>query len=290
MSARAAKKVYRAVVGPAAADQVRAWSGTAAESLPTLRYLHIGDCNFRRMDHAHDTAAAPGYPLEAAHELLRRGVGVEFNHYFSVNFAHLPTRDELLRRTRMSGRPDVISLHIGGNYTRWIVLPDTVRTMQLRVELGRRLCRHSARCYRAIRPFVRRFGRPATEYHGAKAYEHFIDMLRDMWPDAHVIIVTPFPRLHPYPRQGPIGEQVDTDIRAAAARCGAPLVDTAALLGGDPQFRGTSGYHLNGRGGEVVGQELARRILELQNARPAPQRFRQPRAGAGGDAAARLVR
>jgi GDSL-like Lipase/Acylhydrolase family len=272
MSARAAKKVYRAVVGPAAVDQVRAWPGTADETLPMLRYLHIGDCNFRRMDHAHDTAAGPGYPLEAAHVLLRHGVGVEFSHYFSVNFEHLPTRDELLRRMRLSGPPDVISLHIGGNYTRWIVMPDTVRTMQLRVELGRRLSRHSGRGYRAIRPFVRHFGRPAARYNGTHAYEDFIQMLGEVWPDAYVIVVTPFPRLKPYPRQGPIGEQVDADIRDVAERRGAALVDTAALLGRDPQFRGTSGYHLNGRGGKVVGQDLARLILQRQKARPAPQR------------------
>src|SRR4051794_23920505 len=83
---RAAKRVYRGVVGPPAVDLVRAWPGTAAEGLRTIRYLHIGDCNLRRMDGAHDTAAPPGYPLAAAEELLHHGIGVEFRYYFSVNF------------------------------------------------------------------------------------------------------------------------------------------------------------------------------------------------------------
>jgi lysophospholipase L1-like esterase len=250
---------------------VRAWPGTLRDDLPSIRYLHIGDCNFRRMDFAHDTAAPPGYPLEAAQELLRRGIGVEFDHYFAVNFEHLPTRDELLRRSHLSGPPDVISLHIGANYTRWIVLPDTVRAMQLRVELGRRLRRHSRAAYGFIRPFVRWFGRPATEYQGAHAYEDFLRMLKEIWPEAQLVVVTSLPRLRPYPLQGPIGERVEADNRAVAERCGADLVDTTELVGRDPQFRGTSGYHLNGRGSEVVGHDLAERIIERQRTRPAPQ-------------------
>lgn len=260
------------MVGPPADDQVRLWPGTVADDLPTLRYLHIGDCNFRRMDCAHDTQAPPGYPLEAAHELLRHGIGVEFSHYFAVNFEYLPTRDELLRRTRLSGPPDVISVHIGGNYTRWIVMPDTVRTMQLRVEIGRRLRRYAARGYRFIRPVVRRFGRPAAEYRGAKAYEDFLRMLHDMWPDAQIVVVTPFLRRNAYPRQGPICEQVDADIRVVTERAGAQLLDTGELLGYEAEYRGMSGYHLNGRGSERVGHELARRIVEGQRKQTSPRR------------------
>jgi hypothetical protein len=270
--ARAAKKAYRAFVGPAADDQVRAWHGTAADGVPALRYLHIGDCNFRRMDFAHDTQAAAGYPLEAAHELLRHGIGVEFAHYFAVNFEWLPTRDELERRVHLSGPPDVISLHIGGNYTRWIVIPDTVRTMQLRVDIGRRLRRYSARAYRALRPVLRSFGRPAAEYTGAEAYESFLRLLKELWPDAQLIVVTPFLRLGSNARQLQIGERVDVDVRAVAEHCGASLVDTAELIGRDPQFRGTSAYHLNGPGGEVVGHALARQIIDGQRKTSSPRR------------------
>jgi GDSL-like Lipase/Acylhydrolase family len=260
-----AKKLYRAIVGPAVDDQVRLWPGTVADGGTSLRYLHIGDCNFRRMDFAHDIAAPPGYPLEAADHLLRRGIGVEFSHCFAINYEHLPTRDALVKRARRSGPIDVISVHIGGNYTRWIVIPDTVRTMQLRVEIGRRL---RGRGYRAMHLLLGALGRPAARYHGAERYDHFLGMLQGIWPEAQIIVLTPLPRLRPHRRQRPIGVRVTADIRTVAARRGLPVVDTAALLGTDARYRGASGYHLNRLGGEVVGRELTRQILESTVHRP----------------------
>jgi hypothetical protein len=260
------------MVGPPADDQVRLWPGTAAEGMPTLRYLHIGDCNFRRMDCAHDTQAPPGYPLEAANELLKLGIGVEFAHYFAVNYEWLPTREELIRRTRLSGPPDVISVHIGGNYTRWIVIPDTVRTMQVRVEIGRRLGQHATGGYRFIRPFVRLFGRPAAKYYGVEAYEEFLRMLHDIWPDAQIVVVTPLPRRKPHPKQGPIGSRVEADIRDVVERIDAELLDTDALVGTWAGYRGMSGYHLNGHGSEIVGRQLARQIVEQQTKQSPPRR------------------
>jgi hypothetical protein len=260
------------MVGPPADDQVRLWTGTAAGGVSTLRYLHIGDCNFRRMDCAHDTKAPPGYPLEAAHELLNLGIGVEFSHYFAVNYGRLPTREELIRCIRLSGPPDVISVHIGGNYTRWIVIPDTVRTMQVRVEVGRRLGRHAAAGYRFIRPFVRIFGRPAAKYDGAQPYEEFLRMLHDIWPDAQIVVVTPLPRRKPHPKQRPIAIRVDADIRATIERIDAGLLDTDALVGTWAGYRGMSGYHLNGQGSEIVGRELARQIVEQQTKQSSPRR------------------
>jgi len=259
VGARAAKKIYRAMVGPPVDDQVRLWPGTAADGVQTLRYLHIGDCNFRRMDFAHDIFAPPGYPLEAANELLRHGIGVEFSHCFAINYEHLPTREALIRRSQRTGALDVISVHIGGNYTRWIVIPDTVRTMQFRVEVGRRLRGHG---YRVTRSLEGAFGRPAAQYHGVEAYDDFLGTLQDIWPEAEIIVLTPLPRLRPHRKQRPIGERVSADIRALAERRGLPLVDTAPLLGTDSRYRGMSGYHLNRLGGEVVGRALARQILE----------------------------
>jgi len=265
VGARAAKKVYRAMVGPPVDDQVRLWPGTAADGLQTLRYLHIGDCNFRRMDFAHDIYAPPGYPLEAAHELLRQGIGVEFSHLFAINYEHLPTREYLVERSRRRGPLDVISVHIGGNYTRWIVIPDTVRTMQFRVEVGRRLRGHG---YWANHALEGAFGRPAARYESVEAYDDFLGTLQDVWPEAEIIVLTPLPRLRPHRRQRPIGDRVSADIRALAERRGLRLVDTAPLVGTDARHRGMSGYHLNRLGGEVVGRELARQIVESTVHRP----------------------
>jgi hypothetical protein len=263
---RLAKRAYRAIVGPPVDDLVRAWPGTAGEGLRTIRHLHIGDCNFRRMDFAHDTQAGPGYPLAAAEALRTQGIGVEFGHYFAVNFAHLPDRATLLRRVKLSAAPDVITVQMGGNYTRWIVIPDTVRTMQARVEVGRRLGRHTFPGYKAMNPFLSAFGRPAAIYPGIEPYEGFIEMLRDIWPCAQIVIVPPFPRCFENRRQRPIAERVMADIRELAERLELPLVDTAALLGRDPELRGATGYNLNGRGSELIGKQLARIILAQQRA------------------------
>ncbi|HEX6457818.1 MAG TPA: hypothetical protein VF032_02780 [Thermoleophilaceae bacterium] len=261
--ARAAKRLYRGIVGPYVEDQARAWPGTASDGLETIRHFHIGDCNFRRMEYAHDPTAPAGYPLAAAEELLPHGIGVEFSHYFAINFENLPTREELVRRYRLGGPPDVVTVQIGGNYTRWIVIPDTKRTMQLRMELGRRIGRHNFAAYRLLHPFTRIFGRAATPYFGSAAFEGFIRMLQDMWPEAHLVVVSPFPRCHEYPSQRPIARRVDSDVRMVAERCGATLLDGSAILGRDPSLRGATGYNINSRGAELVGRALADKVLAL---------------------------
>ena len=261
-----AKRLYRAIVGPPVDDLVRAWPGTAGDGLRTLRYLHIGDCNFRRMDFAHDTQAGPGYPLAAAEGLRAHGIGVEFAHYFAVNFAHLPDRASLLRHVKLSAAPDVISVQLGGNYTRWIVIPDTVRTMQLRVELGRRLGRLTFRGYRLMNPFLALLGRPAAIYPGIEPYEDFLRLLTDLWPNARIVLVPPFPRCFENRRQRPIAERVMADIRALAEREDLPSIDTVGLLGRDPGLRGATGYNLNGRGSELIGKQLGSVIVAQQPA------------------------
>jgi hypothetical protein len=272
---RLAKHAYRAMVGPPAVDLVRAWPGTKRDGLPTLRHLHIGDCNFRRMDFAHDTYAQPGYPLASAEVLQRHGIGVEFGHYFAVNFGELPDRETLIRRVKLSAPPDLISIQMGGNYTRWIVIPDTIRTMQLRVEVGRRLGKLTFRGYRAMNPGLAVFGRPAARYPGIEPYEDFLLMLRDIWPAADVVLLPPFPRCFENRRQRPINERVDTDIRELARRQGATLLDAPKLLGRDRSLRGATGYNLNGAGSEVIGRELARIVLAHER-RETPARRRRP--------------
>jgi hypothetical protein len=271
---RFAKRVYRAAVGPPVDDLVRAWPGTAGAGLTNLRHLHIGDCNFRRMDFAHDTQGPPGYPLTAAELLLERGIGVEFGHYFAVNFDYLPERELLLRRVKLSGPPDLITIQMGGNYTRWIVIPDTDRMMQVRVELGRRLGRLAFPGYRAMNPGLAVFGRPAARYTGIELYEDFLLMLRDIWPDADIVLVPPFPRCFENRRQRPINARVTEDIRELATRIGAGFVDAPALLGKDPSLRGATGYNLNGDGAQIVGEELARVVLAMRSARAFRKRAR----------------
>jgi GDSL-like Lipase/Acylhydrolase family len=262
-----AKRLYRAMVGPPVDDLVRAWPGTAAAGLRPIRHLHIGDCNFRRMDFAHDTQAGPGYPLAAAEVLRMHGIGVEFAHYFAVNFDYLPDRERLQRVVKLSAAPDVITVQLGGNYTRWIVIPDTARMMQMRVEVGRRLGRRTFFGYKAMNPFLAAFGRPAAIYPGIEPYDRFLDMLHDIWPQAQIVLVPPFPRCLETRRQRPIAERVMADIRELAERRDLPLVNTTALLGKDPHLRGATGYNLNGRGSELIGKELARIILAQQRAR-----------------------
>jgi hypothetical protein len=265
---RLRKQVYRFVVGPPVVDLVRTWTGTAtaAEGMPVLRHLHIGDCNFRRMDLAHDTHAAPGYPLVAAQAIQRKGVGVEFAYYFAVNFDYLPERDELLNHVKLGGAPDVISVQIGASYSRWIVLPDTNRTMQLRVELGRRAGRRVALGYRLLRPLVRLFGRPAARYGGTEGFERFLALLAEMWPESAIVLVLPYPRCTNIRRQLAIDGRVDADLRTLANRIASPVLDSTAMLGRDRTLRGASAYHLNGLGSELLGEELARLMLQASSA------------------------
>jgi hypothetical protein len=269
---RVRKQVYRFVVGPPAVDLVREWPGTAAaaEGLPVLRHLHIGDCNFRRMDLAHDTHAAPGYPLAAAQALQGEGVGVEFAYYFAVNFDYLPDRDELLGHVKLRGAPDVITVHMGASYSRWIALPDTNRTMQLRVELGRRVGGRAALGYRLLRPLVRLLGRPAARYDGTEAFERFLGLLAEMWPDATVVLVLPYPRCTNIRRQLAIDARVDADLRTLANRIAVPVLDTTAVLGRDRTLRGASDYHLNGLGSDLLGEDLARLMLQVSSERAVP--------------------
>lgn len=259
------KRGYRALVGPPSVDLARAWPGTATKGGAGLRHLHIGDCNFRRMDLGHDTQAAPGYPLAAAEALLEQGIGVEFAHYFCINFEHVPEMADVVCRARLSGAPDLITVHMGGNYTRWIVVPDTRRTMQMRVEIARRLGKATFPGYRLLAPFVRLLGRPAARYRGIEAYERFLGALRQTWPEAQIVVISPLPRCWGSRTMYRIGARVDADIRAATERLGLTLLDATSVLGRDRALRGASAYQLNGKGCEALGNELARQILELRS-------------------------
>lgn len=251
------KRIYRGVVGARPEDPVRAWRGTAREGQPALRVLHVGDCGVRRMEIAHDLLGLPGYPLTAARELLRAGIGVAFLHYFCVNYESLPDLDVLEGFARF-GTPDILLVQIGSCYTRRVILPDTPRVHQLRDELGRRAGRRVLSFYRVLRPFVRFFGWHSTPYRGTDRLERFLEQARRAWPSAQVVLVLPFRRSPGYPSGEAIGARVEEDLRALGALPGVCVFDANPVLGRDPALRCVTGYNLNARGSQLVGAELAR--------------------------------
>jgi hypothetical protein len=257
------RRAYRALVGPAVElDPVREWRGTADPDLPLLRVLHVGDCGIRSMDTSHDPSAPLGFPAVAADRLLRAGVGMEFFHYFAINYQHLPTIERLERIMKLSGDPDVILVQLGATHGRRVVVPDVRRTMQFRYELSRRVGRLVFPWYRVLRPWVRLFGRHASPYPGPELLERSLRDLQQRWPSAEVVLFVTFPRAYIYPTAVPIMARVEEDTRAAAERCGVTLLDFADVLAKDPALRCAAGYNLNSRGSAVVGEKLADFLLE----------------------------
>jgi hypothetical protein len=257
-----ARRLYRALVGPAIdVDPVRLWPGTAREDLPVLRVLHVGDCGIRSMETSHDPKAPIGFPRVAAERLLEHGIGMEFFHYFAINYDHLPSIERLQRIMKLSDDPDVILVQLGATHGRRVVIPDTARVMQLRYELARRSGRLVFPWYRILRPWVRLAGRHMSPYKGTEKLERMLDSLKSAWPDAEVVLMVTFPRAYIYPTAVPIMAQVEEDAWAAAERCDVELIDFADVLGKDPSLRCAAGYNLNERGSRVVGERLAEWLL-----------------------------
>jgi hypothetical protein len=252
-----AKRAYRGLVGERPVDPVRAWHGTAIEGQPALRMLHLGDCGVRRMDLAHDLLGEPGYPRAAARQLLRRGVRLEFSHYFCVGFEDLPDLELLCERTHVSEAPDVLLVQIGGAYTRKVMLPDEPRIHQLRDELARCAPRLVLPFYRVLRPCLLRFGRHSTRYPGVANLEQLLGGVRRAWPSTRVVLMMPFQRSPGYPTGEPIAARIEADLRALAERADVCLLDANDVLGRDPALRCVTGYNLNGLGSQLVGIRLA---------------------------------
>jgi hypothetical protein len=266
---RLAKTLYRAAVGPPVPDPVRAWRGTASDGQRVLRVLHVGDCGVRRMEASHDLYGPPGYPLVAAERLLQDGIGIEFSHYFAVNFDSLPSMEKLRRYNRLSGDPDIVLVQVGSAYTRRILLPDTQRVHQLRDDIGRRVGRLVFAFYKVLRPCVRLFGRASAKYVDSHDVEAFVDRTQREWPHAAVVLVAPFRRSPAYPGTDPIAAQIEADLQAiAASRDGVSVFDANPALGRDPALRCATGYNLNGRGSQLVGAKLAGEILAQQVSEP----------------------
>jgi hypothetical protein len=258
-----AKRLYRAVVGPAVdLDPVRDWRGTGDFDLPLLRVLHVGDCGIRSMETSHDPKAPLGFPAVAADRLLEHGIGMELFHYFAINYDTLPSIDRLERISKLSGDPDVILVQLGATYGRRVVVPDVRRTMQFRYEVSRRAGRLVFPWYKILRPFVRVFGHHNSEYLGPEKLERHLNALQQRWPDAEVALLVTFPRAYIYPTAVPIMARVEEDARATGERCGVAVLEFADVLGKDPKLRCVAGYNLNGCGSEVVGEKLAGWLLE----------------------------
>jgi hypothetical protein len=258
-----AKRLYRAAVGPAVElDPVREWRGTADPDLPLLRVLHVGDCGIRRMETSHDPKAPLGFPAVAADRLLDRGIGMEFFHYFAINYHYLPSIERLERISKLSGEPDVILVQLGGTYGRRVVVPDVRRVMQFRYELARRAGRLVFAWYRVLRPWVRVFGHHNSAYPGPELLEEFLTAVQERWPSAEVALLVSFPRSKIYPTAVPIMARVEQDARDTGERCGVTVLEFADVLGKDHSLRCAPGYNLNGRGSEVVGEKLARWLFD----------------------------
>jgi len=252
-----AKAAYRGLVGDRPDDPMKAWRGTAENDQHALSVLHVGDCGVRRMDGAHDLLGQPGYPVVTAHELLRRGIPVEFSHYFCVSFEDLPEVARLQGHLLLSGQPDVVLVQIGAAYTRKIILPDRARVHQLRDELARHAPGLVVPLYGLLRPCLRGFGRHSASYRGSGGLKRFIDEVRAMWPAVHVVLVTPFRRSPGYASGEPVARRIEKDLLMLARLPGVSVFDANGVLGRDPRLRCVTGYNLNGRGCELVGMELA---------------------------------
>lgn len=258
-----AKGCYRVIMGPPVeVDPLRVWKGTAQGDQAELRVLHVGDCSLRAMDTSHDFYAPPGYPKTISERLLDEQIGMEFGHYFTITYEELPEIDRLKKVTKLSGDPDVILVHTGANYQRRLIIESTVRMNQLRLEVGRRLGRHIFTAHRYVmRPLVRLFGRHHVAYHGTGALEQFLDRLQQAWPKATIMLISPFPLELPYPSSIVIHDRVRADLREMAKRRGMPCFEYDELIAGD-DFHGANGYNLNKRGSELVGNEMARWIVD----------------------------
>src|SRR3954451_9326954 len=258
-----AKRLYRAVVGPAVdLDPVRERRGTRGPGLPLLRVLHVGDCGIRRMETSHDPKAPLGFPAVAADRLLEQGVGMEFFHYFAINYDSLPSIDRLERISKLSGDPDVILVQLGGTYGRRVVVPDVRRVMQFRYEIARRAGRLVFAWYKLLRPWVRVFGHHNSTYPGTDQLERFLNAVQERWPSAEVALLVTFPRSAIYPTAVPIMARVEQDARDTGERTGVTVLEFADVLGKERKLRCVAGYNLNGRGSELVGEKLAGWLLD----------------------------
>jgi hypothetical protein len=245
-------------VFPRPYDHALRWRGDAPAGLPVLRVAHYGDCSFREMPLSHGVHTPAGYPRYMAAALRERGLGMEFSSVVAGRFEDLP-HEYPTWHLKLTGDPDVVLVHLGAQYRRLVVVPDTPRTLAAREAVGRRLGRHVFLGYRVVHPLARLAGRFSLPYAGAQELERFLAMLRERWPRARVAVVLPFPaRAAAAARQHERARLVEADSREAAGQAGAEVIDLAAVVPGAAlELRCANGYNLNAAGSAAVGEHLA---------------------------------
>jgi hypothetical protein len=174
----------------------------------------------------------------------------------------MPDMERLQRHMHLDGEPDVVLIQLGGSAARKVILPHKKAIHRLRADGNRRAGRYIYLAHRVLRQLVRLLGRYPTKHPGTVELERFLMELKETWPATHVVVMPPFPRSHNYRKQLRIAERIDADMKAAAARCGVPVIDTAPVLGFDASLRCANAYNLNGKGAKAVGELLGEWIVE----------------------------
>ncbi len=256
MARRSSAEAVRRLLRPP--DAALRWRG---DPLPgarrTLRVAHFGDCGWRAMPHAHGIHNGPGYPLALQERLNAAGVALEFSSSVVTRFEDLPVEDPA-HHIKLTGPPDVVLVHLGAMYQRRILLPDTHRVLVTREAAGRLLGAGVHLVARLQRPFVRRFGRPASPYRGTARLEEFLAALDRLWPAAHVVLLLPYGWCHPTRAQRAVRQRVAADLLAAAGTYGCSVLDVDDLVPvSAPGLRCANGYNLGRLGSAAVGDRLA---------------------------------
>jgi hypothetical protein len=157
----------------------------------------------------------------------------------------------------LDGVPDVVVVQLGGSYARKVILPHKKPIHRLRADGNRRAGRYIYIAHWLIRQWVRIVGHYPKSYPGPEPLERFLMQIREAWPAARIVVMPPYPRAHNYRKQLRLAGRTDADVKAAAQRCGVPILDAAEALGYDPSLRCANVYNLNGRGCQVVGDLVA---------------------------------
>jgi hypothetical protein len=247
-----------------APDPSRGWRGLVQDGQPARRLAIYGDCSWRAMEAAHGTHTPPGYPLALAERLVAAGSGLEVGFGIFGKYELLP-RDEaaLTKYLRLTGAPDVIVVQLGALYGLRRVLADGNALDRVRGGVARALGPLAIPVSRMTRPFGQRLGRPVTPYPGTAPLEAFIALAGEVWPEARIVLMAPFPRHIASPAVRAMETRVHDDQLAAAGRAGIEFVDCApALLACSERTTGANGYNLNAAGSRIVAGELLPSVVE----------------------------
>lgn len=283
MTRGAARAVMRVVPPPD--DAPRRWPGILDAGLEPLRVARYGDCTWREVDGGHGRGRRPGYPLAAAEQLARHGIGMRFSDVWVPSYGHLPrTREELVRHLSLGGDPDAVLVQLGHSHATRALLPTSAPWIRLR-ELGAHRPPRLARAmYAASDPLLRRFGRVLYPEppDGSDCLAAFFALVRGTWPRARVLVMAPpSVPLRPGYCDPVLSEQAWRTAIAAARAAGVDTLDLRPEVGelqrrlGRWRVTGANGVDTRRPGSELVGRRLAEWLLAARAGRAG-----QARAGA----------